>query len=70
MSKRYSTAVESSPISERLAARARAHSSSSAGSPALREALGRLEATADTTQALTVWEQDAGVTVAPRDAAF
>jgi 3-hydroxyisobutyrate dehydrogenase len=29
----------------------------------LREALGRLEATADTTMALTVWEQDAGVTV-------
>jgi 3-hydroxyisobutyrate dehydrogenase len=32
----------------------------------LREALGRLEATADTTMALTVWERDAGVTVEPR----
>ena len=41
MSKRYSTAVDSSPISERLAARARAHSSASGGSPALREALTR-----------------------------
>ena len=43
MSKRYSTAVDSSPISERLAARARAHSSASGGSPALREALTRYQ---------------------------
>ncbi|TBU64934.1 hypothetical protein BD310DRAFT_866409 [Dichomitus squalens] len=43
VSKRYTTTIEPSPISERLAARARAQSSSSAGSPALRDALTRYQ---------------------------
>ncbi|KAH9944497.1 uncharacterized protein BXZ73DRAFT_39614 [Epithele typhae] len=42
LSKRYST-VQSSPTPDRLAARARAHSAVSPGSPALREALARLD---------------------------
>ena len=45
MSKRYSTTLagDSSPSSERLAARARAHSAASSGSPALRDALSRYQ---------------------------
>ncbi|KAI0757132.1 hypothetical protein C8Q80DRAFT_79698 [Daedaleopsis nitida] len=45
ISKRYSTnlAGESSPTAERLAARARAHSSASSGSPAVRDALSRYQ---------------------------